>query len=718
MPPRLNIQELNRIYQEAEEADRETFAEFRTNVLLIAGEHYNRKGAQRALNRTRASNNLTEAQKLRITKNHTQRVVKHYVSVINDCSPGVSVYPRHDTDMQDQKTAELAKSVWEDGKDTCHIPEKKMEWLRDFVGVGEVCLKLYRNPNAGRLIGFRQASHPETGEPMLDEMGQPQADENQPVFSGQIEFEKVFASNLLRQVGARSMKETRCWIIRKMCPTDDLKRMYAGQPEKLKLFTESKPEDYVVFDADKTAYEKLHNQTLVREYYWPVSADYPYGYFAYTTEAGIFEEGPLPGGIWPLAWAGFDEHTTKVRAQSIVKVVRPYQCEINRLASAKAMTSITVGDDKILYQSGTKLQQGALLPGVRGVTYQGAEPTVLPGREGAQYDKPLQDTITELYFVVNMPEENQNKDLGQIDPWNLLYRSARQQKKFNEPAEKFERFLIDVAQIYLELQKFYLDDDAVIMAVGKKEQINISEFKNSNPLFYRIKLEPQDETLETKFGRQLSLNHILQYVGPNLGKDEIGRLIKHMPFANTKELTGDLTLDYDIVQNDMLAMERGQFPAFRQSDKHEYAVKRLDLRMSQPDFVFLPGQVQKMYQIRKQMHEQAEAQRLEKLMAMKNEFIPVGGAMIATDMYVPNPKGPDAPAKRVRIPYQALDWLVKKMETQGMGLEKLENQNAQTLSEVAGMLMQTRAGSPTPSPSSPSPGPAFMNGPRQALGVS
>jgi hypothetical protein len=83
---------------------------------------------------------------------------------------------------------------------------------------------------------------------------------------------------------------------------------------------------------------------------------------------------------------------------------------------------------------------------------------------------------------------------------------------------------------------------------------------------------------------------------------------------------------------------------------------------------------------------------MAKEQAMKDGFIPVSGAMIATDMYVPNPAGPDKPAKRVRIPYQALDWLVQRLESQGASLDKIETMNKGAMSEMADMLLNKAQG--------------------------
>jgi hypothetical protein len=80
------------------------------------------------------------------------------------------------------------------------------------------------------------------------------------------------------------------------------------------------------------------------------------------------------------------------------------------------------------------------------------------------------------------------------------------------------------------------------------------------------------------------------------------------------------------------------------------------------------------------------AEQVEKAAALKNQFIPTGGAMIAADMYTPSEDPSKAP-KRVRLPYQSLDWLVTTLEKQGMTLDKMESQNKGMLAEMADQII-------------------------------
>lgn len=688
----LNLADLNRLYQEAEDADREVFAEMRTNVLLISGEHFYKK-ASSYLNRLRDRKDVSEEQKLRLTKNFIHKIHRIYTNQIVSFAPGVKIVPQRQDEMQDRKDAELNQSVWTDACDTHRMKEKIRNWASDFCGVGEVGAKIFWNPNKGEFKGYAPLVDEVTGEPVLDpQTGQPVPDEENPVLAGEFEFEKIYGFNLLRPAGmTKPMSEAPYLGIRKMVDIKYLQGVYSNDPEKLKAIQASGRDEFIVFDANKAEYERKKDQCLVVEWYFRPCKEYPKGFFYIHTEHGILEADELPGGIWPIAWAGFDEFPTAPRARSIVKQARPHQAEINRASSQIALHQITVGDDKLLYQMGTKLSPGGLLPGVRGIAYQGAQPIILPGRDGSQFAPYVKDQIGELYDIVMLQEEMQDRqDTSQVDPFAMLFRSMRYQKKFSVYGEKFEQFLKDICEIYLSLAKIHMPDDALIYAIGRNEVINMAEFRKTTKLCYQIKIEEQTDTLETQFGKQLSFNHILQYVGNQLSKDDIGKILRQMPFANSEEAFSDLTMDYDNAENMLLALDRGEQVGITPYDNFDYLLKRVVHRMMKADFKLLDPQVQQNYMSIKQEIEQALEQQAQKIMAAKNEFIPVGGALVATDLYIqPNGDASKA-AKRARIPYQALDWLVHKLEEQGMTLDKMEQMNQGALAEMADQIMSAK----------------------------
>lgn len=696
----LKISELNELYKEAEEVDKALFAEQRSNILLVAGEHYTKRD-QNFERSIRSTQDLTESQKLRLTKNHMHRVQRRYVSSILSHAPGVTILPANEKELKDQKTAELNKAVWDDAKRKHRFGERVREFVGDFVTVGEVIAKIFWDQNAGTLKGYQHKVNEDTDELMFDDLGNAVPDMEQPVFSGDFVIERIFGYNLLRHPGAVSMRDpVKPWIVRKMVATSELKARYADDPEKLKAIGEGSGEEFVVFDSNKASYGKQKKQTLVKEFYFPISIEYPEGYFYFATDKGIIEEGTLPFGIFPLVFAGCDEAQSSPRRRSPLKVARPYQAEINRAASQMAMAQITIGDDKVLYQSGTKLAQGSLLPGVRGISYQGAAPTVLAGRDGSQFLPYLQSQVQELDYAMMLETIEQEKD-GQLDPYTMLMRSMKQQLKFSLYGETFGQFLIDLVTVYLELAKNYLDEDALIPMIGMAEYVNISEFKTSDPLCYRISIEEQDETIDTKLGKQLTLNHMLQYVGGQLSKEDIGRVARAMPFGNFEQAFGKFLVNEDNLKNDVLRLDRGQVPPVYDTDDNQYILEGLANRMKQADYEFLPDPVKQAYEQFKNQHEQALAIKTQKILAAKNAAIPTGGALIACDMYVPDKVDPNKVPKRVRIPYDALNWLVQTLEAQGKSLDQLETMNQGVLSQMADMLMAQHGPSTQPGTSAP-----------------
>lgn len=705
----MDIGDLNEIYRKAESADREVFAEMRSNILLVSGDHY-QKRADRYFSKGRDNNDVSDYQKLRLTKNHVQKITRHYETHLMEYGSSVSVKPQRDLEIQDQKSAEMNQSVWTDGQNRWRLHEKQREWISDFVRVGEVAMMLTWDPDLGEIDGYEPMMDPR-GEEVIDENGDPVADEEKPVWSGGFDFERLYAFNLLRDPSAKNMRESPFLIVRKLVPLKQAQVMYRDQPEKLKLLVDSKGDDYIIFDATKGGYDRASEQVMFKNFYYKPCPEYPKGYFAITTTAGILEEGELPFGVWPIVWQGFDEHATAARARSIVKQARPYTAEINRAGSALAMHQITIGDDKILYQSGTKLAPGALLPGVRGISYQGAQPTVLPGRDGSQFTQYIKDQIAELYSITDMFEIGEEKN-AQFDPMALLYRSGKQRQKFFYYTQKFERFMVDVAELFLKLAREYYPPELAVVAVGRNEMVNMEEFKNSEPLNHRVTIEPQDATLETKFGRQVSMMHLLQYSGKSMGRDDVGMIAKNMPFANTEEVFKDFTLGYDSAKNIMLALDRGGTPDVDKEDDPDYMIKKLSNRMKQADFEFLEPQIKQGYQQVRGMYHQMKADNLAAAQQAKNEFIPQDGPMVACDMYVESDDKEKAP-KRARVPYNALQWLVKQLEFQTGGLDSLEGLDGASMEAVAGMLQQ-QGGAAGPGQGMPPPPQAYGGEPGPA----
>ena len=711
------VDTLNRIYDEAETVDKEIFAEMRTNVFLVQGEHFQKKGRGRAGGelRTTGKSPASERAKIRVTKNHCHRVFRSYMSHILDGAPGVAIKPQRDTELQDQKSAELNSSVYTYAKQKYNFKKKYRELCSDFVQIGEACVKIWWDHNAGEFSGY-EPKMGENGEPLttfqVDEAtGQEYEDyvpdETRPVFTGDFRFTRIFGPNLLRSASAESMDDNPIWIVRDMVDLDELKNRYRDQPDIVERLQESTDDKYVVFNVSRSEYIKTKGQTVVREYYIKPCAKYPKGWYVLATDSVKLEEGEFPFGVFPLVWAGMDESPGNPRGRSILKVARPFQSEINRASSAQVLQQLTLGDDKVLYQYGSKLSQGSLLPGVRGIAYQGGKPpAVLPGRSGTQYEGYIQNQITELDKAVMLPELYMEENKGATDPMAMLFRSASQKKKFKQYIENFEDFLVNFAETFLELAKNYYPDEMVIPAIGLGEQVNMDEFRSTQPQENMIVVEPQADTLETKMGRQLSTQMVLQYVGQQLGGKQLGRLLKNIPYANYEDSIEDLTMDEDNARNDMLSIERGVMPTPNPYGDAAYVINKLTTRMKKADFKYMAPQIQQMYAEYKHQHDMIIAQQKEQERIEREGKVPIDGALVPCDFYVQDPNNPEKMPKRWRAPMKALEWLKEQLEKQGDTDEKLDGLSQQALMEIQRQqqqMQQMQAQQPVQNPAGGDP---------------
>lgn len=699
-----SISDLNHLYTEGDSADQAIFAEMRSNLLLVAGEHYAKKESL-FYRRIRDNRELNSEQKLRLTKNHTRKICQAYVNNIMSMTPGVGFSPKDEKSPHDQKVADMHHSIWRDAFEKYGIDDLMDDWCDNFVELGEVAVKIFWDPNRGGIKGYAPLADPD-GSPQLNEMGEMQPDPEQPIFAGEFVFEEIYGFNLLRPVECRDLRKAEWLAIRKMVSKDELLLTFTD-PEKQKYIQDSVDDTFMVFDAAFGGYYKAKNQVSVREYYFRPSQKYPTGYFYITTKEGILSEGELPGGIFPVVVQAFDKVQTTPRGRGPIKQMRPYQAEVNRSASKMAEHQITLGDDKLLIQNGTKVSAGVALPGIRSISYTGAAPTVLEGRNGSQYLDYMNSQITEMYMVMNVAEDSAESQLN-LDPYVLLFRSARQKKKFQRYIKRFEKFLVNVVKTYLSLAKIYLQDDALIYAVGKNEQVNIPEFKALPDLCYEVKVEAQSDDIETKLGKQIVLNHTLQYVGGQLKPEDIGKIMRAMPFANFDESFDDMTIDYDNSVNDILALDRGERPPVNEYDNHLYSIKRLVSRVRKPDYKFLPPPVQANYEAKIQMHQQMQSQQVMALQRAEQGFIPTGGYLVACDFYVTDPSDPTGlKTRRARFPYMAVEWLMKQLETQGASQQQMSDMNQGAQAEMANQISGMQGGGVGPQPGNPAPGMAM-----------
>lgn len=745
-PTELTLDDLEKLYIDAEQCDKRVFSEQRTNLQLVAGEHYVREGS-RYWNRIRDNKQLTDEQRLKLTKNHIQRIIKIYCNAIMSAAPGVAIEPKDEKSMQHQKAAELHYAVVQDWKESLHFEEKIEEWCKNFFEIGEVAAKVFWEPNDGNIMGYEAMEDGDDNyiaeelEEHVDDADNADVDfptekeehggfeydeksvefdEGKPVYSGKLCMETIYGYNLKRDPDVGSMHDSPYIIYTHMTSLSGMRARLDDEAfQKLK---QSSTFEYTIFDNNTGSYRNTKNQVLIKEIFFRPNPKIPKGYFYIYNSHQKLAEGELPFGFFPVIYEACEQQTGNPRGHSIIRHVRPCQVELNRCASKVAEHQITLGDDKVYIPSTSKMMQGSMLPGIRVNTFSGQAPIVTPGRTGDQYLPYMAATIDEMYKLAELEEVTQDVD-PQTDIYSLLYRNLRYKKKFSYYSDKFERFLCRVVELGLKVTKACIPDEALIPAIGKNEYINIPEFKNADDLCHQIKVQARADDLESQMGKQLTLNHFLQYAGSNISRQDIGMSMRISPFLNKEEMFKDFTLDYDNITNDILALDRGQQRPPRQFDDHKYVVKKLSTRMNQQDFTYLSPQIQQNYQQKLQAHEQLITKQAQELQAAESGFIPSGGYQVAMDYYVTEPGQDPNKTRRVRVPSESVAWLLDKLQKQGQQMSDLtslppgpQNQIAHMLS--SGQVPPRPQGMPGPAtPGAPAgPGgqarpPGAMNGP-------
>ena len=642
--PNFTIDKLRTMHESAKRCDEKTFAEQRTNILLRAGDHYN-KQAKGLVDNFRTKGNVATQSKIRLVKNHIHRITNLFINSILEGNPSVEAIPFNDNELSDVKGAEMRNAVLSWVKNTNNWDRKQEKFVHDFIVVGECWGKIRFDYSKGPIVA-------------QDEKGNP-------VRSGEFVIDRVFAFDLKRDPNAREASECEWWMHEQMVNIDELKEtVKALSPENIdKVSPETAKANYKIFDGNTGSYSEIKEQASVKELFYKPSSKYPQGYYVMFVDEFIITEGPLPFGVFPLVGEGFDEMTTSPRATSIIKVCRPYQVEINRASSKIAEHQVQLGDDKVFIQKGTKLSSGGYLNGVRAIQFSGSVPVVQPGRTGTQYLDYLQSQVREMYEACGLQSILEDKAPSSGDPYQLLFRSMKEKKKFVKYVSKYERFEIDLFLKVLEMAKNYLDDGHLIKVAGRSEVVNIPEFRRMDDHGFQVKVIPQSGDVETKFGKILSLTQVMQYAGSSLSPDQLGNIIKELPTGNKEQAFSSLTADSDNIKNDILAMDRGEVVIANQYDNHQFYIQSLTHRIKKSDFKFLAPQVQQLYFQKLAQHEAAFQQQQMLIQQQNMGMIPSGGFLTTVNASWNNPT--TGRVERIKVPSEAIEWLVQKLNGQG-----------------------------------------------------
>jgi hypothetical protein len=681
------------------------FREHRTNAMLFNGNHYGKKTEQfdRQYQQQRGK---YDTQAIRITENHLNKIISMRASALKALVPDVTVRPKNFGEFGDQKRADLHKAVLEDWKDQSGFREEEVRMIKEWMIYGEIAVKVFWDDSEGRRLPDILVSEIEAEFDEIDEEGvegvEITIDEDDiktkriTRFEGRVTAEIIYPFDLIRDPSAESFKKAEWVCVKKLVDPEFLKRHFKKGDPRRRAVMEKSNDKYNTFRVNGE-YTKTEGKTLIKEFFFKPSHRYPDGYFYIVAGAEsdtVLFEGPLPGGIFPIEVLGYDEISTSPRYASLIRHLRPNQLQVNLLKSKSVQTILTSGMDRIFINKGSKLSKP--LKGSDGVSvyeYTGTPPITEQGRVGEQFINVINMNIDQMYQKGNVQEafEQQNK---QVDAHTALFQSARQKATYNDYVCKYENFLKNVYMKVLKLSKMYMKDEALVYIAGSDEQINVPEYKTMNDLGYEIAAEAQSMDAESKLGRALDIQKVLQY-GANFDGAQLAALVKHMPYLNNEAVLETFPgyVDYQNALNDICRLDRGDQSVLniRRYENHDAMISALTARSKKPDFEFLSDGVKQLYALKIQAHEQIKVQQIQEARAIESDFIPTGGVLMKIEGMRRNagissrgqPK-----TEPVRLPQEAIQWLLERLQQQGLQLEILESQQEQVRAEIAGQVVQ------------------------------
>ncbi len=667
--------DLNSKFSDSKSQLTEHLAECRTNVNLFIGNHFQKKLSR--LSRTIDKSGAESDVKIRVTKNHTNTICKFIINSILGQAPTGVILPKNATEMSDQKSAELHKAVWEDYKTRNKFKEHVRRWAHDFVINGEVYINQFWDDSKGKKIGEEPITDSVTGE----QTG------TRPIFEGDVVLERIYPWDLRLDTGAKSFEEAEWVGYEKMVSQDAIKRTFGDTEETKKACRSDVDETYKVFDGSSGEYKDTKGKVLLRQIYFRPCMEHPQGYFVFFTKDAILHEGELPTDVFPIKCLLLDEIPTSPRGSSVIRMIRPDQMEVNRCASAIALTQMTVGFDKMIVPTGGEVDASVSKAGIRLLKVPGgkANAEVVPGRSGDQFLATMQAAISEMYQKTGVPEAFEEKG-ADTDMLASLYKNSRQKMRFSLYSDKFGDFICDVIMDTLRLKKLYMRDEQFVAAVGKAEQVNIPEFRATPDLGFQVKIEQSTEDLESRYGKHLSLTGIMQYIGTGLDKNTTGMILKQLPFLNSEEMSAEYTMEYDTCRNIMLALDRGEQPDIVQAGSPDYFYKQLEMRKYKPDFRFLPFQAQQAYEQSIAAYKELYNTNLTEIQRAQQGFIPYDGPTVPVDGMYETVTGSNGQSKssRLQLPLSSLNWLVEHLQAQKIGFGNIQTLPQGQQADMAG----------------------------------
>ena len=117
-------------------------------------------------------------------------------------------------------------------------------------------------------------------------------------------------------------------------------------------------------------------------------------------------------------------------------------------------------------------------------------------------------------------------------------------------------------------------------------------------------------------------------------------------------------------------------------DNHQFYIQSITHRVKKSDFRFLEPQIQDLYFQKLAQHELALQQQQQIIQQQNMGMIPSGGFLTTVNASWSNPA--TGRVERIKVPSEAVKWLVDKLNGQGAFASQMATLPPQTQANVAG----------------------------------
>ena len=651
---------LNRYYDEAVHNDSQAFKEMRQCIRLHTGKQLY-AGKDAPPGRGMGYGAKGGHDELKIVLNHIPRIAGVYLNEILSHAPDISVVVTDEGNILAGRLAKMNKYVWEEHKKKSRLYEEKMrlEILNGII-TGEIAVKLYWDSE-----------------------------------KNWVKEEPILPFDLLRAPGITDIGDSPWYIHRKIYREEELRKMYgpqAGSALADEGGSSIENTDYLVFNSQSREFSEFRG-VEIREFYLRPNAEHPEGYFVFFMRDRILQQGPLPGGIFPIVIRRLQSSLMLPRGYSFIRTVTATQMEINRAMSQDANNMYHFGADKIVTGARSSISIGENFRGTSHLKVGSYGPLrdsflYVEGSGIPKYMDYVTFLIKQMDYQVNLQSKmEEKKDSRSGDIRFLIYSRIRDKERFSTIGTNYEGYVREKAERILSLLRYYLGPQDIIHEGNRADTVLIQDFKNTSDRDYVFSIKSGSDSAEDQLAKQYLAQEVFQYMGKEMTRADKGMFLAHTSVSSDKELLSSYTSDIDSAKNDMILLEKGMRPYIAKTMDFQYKIGVLTERMNNADFIYLSPIVRQNYQQFISLCQQQLAEIEEEKLRLEKNFIPMDGPLVKTDylMNMPNESGGQK-TERLALPGKSIVWLKKVLDKQQGFQMDMEGLSGDTQNNIVGQI--------------------------------